>query len=89
MATLNLVRDTEGNLFLQGTGDPSQNAGFSLFDVDGEGGDPFAWGNREWTVVPNVASAEYDPEDSDTFWSAQQAVVESARAAGVELPDYA
>jgi len=87
-ATLSLVRDADGNLFLQGASDPSQNADFSLFDVDGEGGDPFAWGNRTWEIVHGVSSCEYDPEDSDSFWTAQQSVIESARKAGVELPDY-
>lgn len=88
MATLNLVRCDNGDLLLQGLGDRSQNADFSLFDVDGEGGDPFAWGNREWKIVEGVASSEYDPNDSDSFWSAQEEVIESARAAGIELPDY-
>ena len=75
-------------LGLQGTGDPSQNADFSLFDLDGEGGDPFAFGNREWEIVAGVDLEEYDPQDSDSFWTAQQAVIDSAREAGIELPDY-
>ena len=88
MATLHLVRFENGDLALQGTGDRSPNANLSLFDVDGEGGDPFAFGNREWEIVAGVESSEYDPADTDSFWSAQQAVIDSARQAGIELPDY-
>lgn len=52
MATLNLVKTDEGKYFLQGTGDASQNADFSLFDWDGEGGDPFQFGSQKWEIVP-------------------------------------
>lgn len=73
---------------MQGSGDASANATFSLFDVDGEGGDPYAYGNCEWKIVAAVESVEYDPEDSDDFWAAQQAIVDAAREAGIELPEY-
>lgn len=88
MATLHLVRFGDGTLALQGTGDPSQNADFSLYDLDGDGGDPFAFGNQEWEIVDNVEASDYDSTDSDSFWSAQQDVIESAREAGIALPDY-
>lgn len=88
MAILNLVRFDDGSLALQGVGDPSSNADFSLFDLDGEGGDPYAFGNRTWAVVEGVPSTDYDADDRDSFWAAQQDVIDSAREAGIELPDY-
>lgn len=89
MATLNLVKTSKGSYLVQGTDDPTRNADFSLYDLDGEGGDPFAFGNQTWEIVEGVESAEYDPEDSDTFWSALETVLTSARAQGIELPEYA
>lgn len=92
MATLHLVRvvgeHLRGRLLLQGTDDPSCNADFSLFDVDGEGGDPFRFGNLEWEMVPGVAGVGYDPKDDDAFWVAQRRIAAMARAAGIALPDY-
>jgi hypothetical protein len=89
MATLYLVKTDDGQYLLQGTGHPSRNADFSLFDVDGEGGDPFAWGNSTWAIVETVEGVEYDPEDTDSFWTAQAEIVEAAEEAGITLPDYA
>ena len=90
MATLHLVKTDEGTYLLQGYGDPSRNADFSLFDVDGEGGDPFSLASgQEWSIVEEIPGVEYDPEFTDTFWEAQQAILKSAKAAGIELPDYA
>jgi len=89
MATLYLVKTDEGHYLLQGTSDPSRNADFSLFDIDGEGGDPFAWGCKEWEIVEGIKSAEYDPDDTDTFWYAQGEIIDDAIAKGVDLPPYA
>lgn len=88
MATLNLVRFDNGNLGLQAIGQPSRNADFSLYDLDGEGGDPFAFGGAEWTLVAGVAPQEFYADESDTFWVAQQAILDACRAAGISLPDY-
>ncbi len=88
MAELNLVRTDTGDYLLQGTGDRSQNADFSLFDLDGEGGDPFALGCAEWEIISEIAAREYDPADHDSFWTAQQAIVANARRLGMSLPDY-
>lgn len=92
MATLNLVKTEKGDYLLQGTGDESRNADFSLFDWDGEGGDPFAFGSQTWEVVelPGISDGvEYDADDNDTWWNAQAQIVEAAEAAGIEVPDYA
>lgn len=89
IAKLTLVKTDKSGYFLQGTGDPSRNADFSLYDLDGEGGDPFALGNTTWEIVSGIESAEYDPEDTDTFWEALTVVLESAIAHGIEIPDYA
>ncbi len=90
MATLTLCRFDGGSLVLQGSGDKTRNAYFSLFEVDGEGGDPFAFGNQTWTPIEGVATAEYDPQsDDDGFWHALQTVLESAREHGIELPEHA
>lgn len=93
MATLNLVKTEKGNYFLQGTGDASQNADFSLFDWDGEGGDPFDLApNQSWEIVdlPGIENGvEYDEEDTDTFWNAQAEIIEAAEKAGIEVPAYA
>jgi hypothetical protein len=90
MATLKLVKTDGGECLLQGTGDSSNNADFSLYDLydlDGEGGDPFAWANQEWEIVPGILSADYDADDSDTFWEAREKVLDSVRKAGIPLPD--
>jgi hypothetical protein len=90
MARLNLVKTDSGNYFLQGTGDRSRNADFSLYDWDGEGGDPFALASGEtWEIVEGTPTVEYDPDDSDSFWSAQMEIVEAAKRKGIEVPDYA
>jgi len=80
MATLRLCKFENGELVLQGDGDPSQNADFSLYDLDGEGGDPFAFGNREWEIVEGVPGVEYDPQDSDTFWAAVEQIEQAIAA---------
>jgi len=90
MATLHLVKTDSGNYLLQGTGDPSRNADFSLYALDGEGGDPFYFGNQKWEIVEGVESAEYDTEgefSSDSFWNALEEVLTSAKAQGIDLPD--
>lgn len=88
MATLILCRFDNGSLVLQGSGDKSHNADFSLFDVDGEGGDPFAFGNRTWEQIEEVDTSEYDQADTDTFWEALEVVLKSARKCGIELPSH-
>lgn len=80
MARLHLVKTTDGEYLLQGIGDPSANADFSLYDLDGEGGDPFAYGNQQWKIVPGVESDEYD---EDEFWAARDVVLQSAVANGI------
>jgi hypothetical protein len=86
MATLNLVQTDSGGYLVQGSDDPTHNADFSLYSLDGEGGDPFLFGNQSWQIVEGVKSAEYD--DTDSFWSALDAVLTSAKARGIKLPDY-
>ena len=90
MANLRLVRFDDGSLGLQGTGDPGhRTADFSLYEIGGEGGDPYQISRgRKWEVVPEVEAREYDPDDTDTFWLAQQAIVAQCRAAGISLPEY-
>ena len=78
-----------GNYFLQGEGDASRNADFSLFSVDGEGGDPFQFGNQSWDLVSEIEGQEYDADDTDSFWTAQQEILKEAKEKGIELPDYA
>lgn len=90
MAKLNLVKTDRGKYFLQGRGHHSRNADFSLFDWDGEGGDPFAMAPGEkWEIVPGTPSVSYDPKDSDSFWVAQAEIVKAAKHLGIEVPDYA
>lgn len=93
MATLNLVKTDKGHYFLQGTGDPSRNADFSLYDWDGEGGDPFSMASGQtWEIVelPGIEDGiEYDVEDQDSFWEAQTQIIEAAELAGIEVPGYA
>jgi hypothetical protein len=92
MAILSLVRDSGGALMLHST-EPSKNAPFSVFDIDGGGsGDPFDYGSNNWTEVEGIQPQEYDPEDNDTFWNAQQEILKDISAQGVErcieLPDH-
>jgi hypothetical protein len=89
MALLQLVQADTGTYFLQGTEDPSRNADFSLYDWDGEGGDPFTFGNQKWSIVEGLPSVEYDPDDQDSWWNAQMVIVAAAEAAGIAVPPYA
>ena len=86
MATLNLVKTDNNVLLLQGTGDPSQNAYFSLYDLDGEGGDPFSYAGERWEIVHYVAGVEYDPEDQDSFWLAREEIINNYK--NLESGDY-
>jgi len=90
MKTLTLVQNDKGDLLLEGR-EPGQE--LEYYDLDGEGGKAtkvsFAPWNQAVIVVEGVATAEYDGEDIDSFWSALEGVLTSARAAGVQLPDYA
>jgi len=89
MALLSLVRDNAGSLFLHSTA-PSKNAGFSIFDLDGEGsGDPFGYSNNTWTEVQSVVEGiEYEEDDTDSFWQSRQVIIEACLAANIELPEY-
>lgn len=90
MATLNLVVTEKNDLLLQGRGDPSQNANFSLFGIDsGEGGDPFAFGAGNWEIVEGIDSVEYDPEDEDSFWSAREEILSQLRSDNRGVKDLA
>lgn len=86
---LTLIRNEKGNLLLEGR-EPGEE--LEYYDVDGEGGRAtkisFAPWNQEIAPVAGVATAEYESDD-DSFWSALETVLTSARATGVELPDYA
>ena len=90
MATLTLVQTSSGKMLLQGAGDPSHNADFSLFDLDGEGGNPFSLASGEsWEIVEAIPAQEYDADDTDSFWTAQQAILRAAKATNCENPtDY-
>jgi hypothetical protein len=87
MATLSLIK-TSNNAFLLQSSEPSQNADFSIFDLDGEGGSPFGWGNMEWEIVKdndgNAISVEYDP-DANEFWESQQELLEKASDVKIKL----
>lgn len=85
---MQLVKTDDGRFLLQGDGVPTANADFALYDLDGEGGDPFGVApNQRWSIVDGVPGQEYDPEDSDTFWGAVEDVVTAARDAGIPVDD--
>ena len=87
---LEMVRTEKGTLLLQGY-NPSEE--LEYYDLCGEGGKEskisFAPWDQELSSVPHVATAEYDDDDSSSFWAALKTVLTSARAAGVLLPEYA
>lgn len=90
MAKLNLVKTEAGRYFLQGRGDKSRNADFTLYDWDGEGGDPFALASgQRWKIVEGTPTVEYDPANSDSWWSARAKIIKAAKRKGIEVPDYA
>lgn len=86
--TLTLIRNEKGELLLEGR-EPGEE--LEYYDLDGEGGKAtkisFTPWNQETAPVEGVETAEYT--NDDTFWSALEIILTSARAAGVELPDYA
>lgn len=89
--TLTLVKKTDSEDYYLQSSEPSQEADFSIYDIDGEGsGSPFDFGNMEWSPVFEVASVEYEsaPDDRDGFWEAQQTIVREAIAKGIPIPDY-
>lgn len=90
MSVLSLVQDNSGNLVLH-SDEPYSNADFSIFDIDGEGsGSPFDWGsNQQWRSVESVSGQEYDPDNPDSFWEAQQAILKECAEKGIDLPDHA
>lgn len=90
MARMHFVTTDDGRHLLQGTGDHGPIADFSLFDLDGEGVDPFSLGNgRTWEIADDVLPQDYDPDDQDDFFEAVIDVVGYARAKGYEIPEYA
>lgn len=88
MATLTLVKSTDnGSLLLEST-EPSSNADFSLFDIDGEGGgSPFGMAT-EWEIVEEIEPQQYDENDTDSFWDAQQEILKQCIEKGIPLPEY-
>jgi len=88
MVILSLTKNKKGDLFLHST-EPSKNAEFSIFDLDGEGsGDPFDFGSDEWVPVEGIDEREYDADDNDSFWEAQQGILKECQEKGISLPDY-
>lgn len=89
MAVLTLVKSIEdGSLLLEST-EPSSNADFSLFDIDGEGsGSPFGMATK-WEAVEEIKPQEYDESDTDSFWDAQQRILKQCVEKGIQLPEYA
>jgi hypothetical protein len=86
MAALSLVKNSKDELFLFST-QPSQNAEFSIYDVDGEGsGSPFDFGTETWLDFNEVTEQEYDADDEDSFWEAQQKIVKECQEKGIDLP---
>ena len=75
MATLYLVITSRNVLLLQGLGDPSPNANFSLYDIEGEGGDPFIYAGEYWEIVKGVEGVDYDPGDNDSFLHAREEII--------------
>lgn len=89
MATLTLVKSLDNDTLLLQSSEPSSNADFSLFDIDGEGGgSPFGMAN-EWEVVDGIEPQEYDEDDTDSFWDAQQEILKQCVQKGIQLPEYA
>lgn len=86
---LELVATKDG-LLLQGS-KPGEE--LEYYDVDGEGGKAtkisFTPWNQEVRAIEGVKTASYDSDDEDSFWSALETVLTSAREKGVSLPDYA
>lgn len=89
MATLELKKMQSGQFVLV-SNNPDSRWGFEVFDIDGEGsGDPFDFGGNEtFTLVEKVQGVEFDPEDTDSFWSAQQEIIQQCKDLHIELPDY-
>lgn len=87
--TLSLIRTKEGNLLLEGRC-PGET--LEYYAVDGEGGPAtsinFAPWNQAITYVHEVETADYEGEDTESFWNALTTVLQSARDKGIELPDY-
>ncbi|MCI0488940.1 MAG: hypothetical protein L0229_20300 [Blastocatellia bacterium] len=88
--TLTLIKTENGSLLLEGSG---PNGELEYYDLDGEGGEATKisftpWGDNLVTVE-GIETAEYDDDDNDSFWTALETVLSSARAAGVKLDDHA
>lgn len=87
--TLTLIKTSDGNYLLQGVC-PGEE--LEYYACDGEGGEATKIGFTPWNedveIVPNVRSAKYDSDDSDSFWEALDRVLKSAKRHGIRLPDY-
>lgn len=89
MATykLQLIQTKNGTLLLEGS---HPGATLKYYDVDGEGGEAtsisFAPWNQEVKTFENVQTDTYEDDDTDSFWSALNTVLTSAREQGIELP---
>lgn len=86
---LQLIHTSNG-LLVEATA-PGEEIEF--YDVSGEGGKAsqiaFAPWNQHTYPIEGVDTAEYNPEDTDSFWYALQLVLTSARNQGIALPDHA
>lgn len=78
---LELVKTESGDLLLKGYC-PGETLEF--YDLDGEGGKAdkitFTPWNQELEAIEGVTSSEYETEDDDSFWTAFEEVIESAKA---------
>ncbi len=87
MATLNLISTTRNGILLKG-----EESGEELeyYSLDGEGGKATKTPVTPWNQEEEYlgVSCEYDLDDSDSFWSAQQAILKEAKSKGFEMPDY-
>lgn len=89
MAILSVVHNQDNFIALHST-QPSKNAHFSIFELDGSGsGDPFDYGSSTWTAVKKIRGIEYDADDSlnDSFWEAQQALLKQCIHLGFVSPN--
>jgi hypothetical protein len=87
---LTLIKTEDGAFLLEGS---QPGLELEFYDVDGEGGKAtkisFAPWNQEYERVPGVVTATYWEGDTDSFWNALTAVLESAQVAVVPLPGHA
>ena len=94
MAQLQLIRLRKEVYALAGVGDPCDDddtrnleprADFTLFDINGGDGDPFAHAATSWEVVDGVEGIEYDEDDYDSFLAAIDKVEKAAENSGLSI----